>query len=83
MAHTLWKNGLAEVAKGNSCHHTALLNLGRQHGEVLGEGINAGRLDGVHVDIGEGRCGKDRGAKHREEEGRGAHFRGRQWVIVG
>lgn len=53
-----------------------MLNLGRQQGEVLGDAIDALGLDSFHVDIGEGRCGKDRGAEDREEEGRGAHFRG-------
>lgn len=76
LAPTLWKDGLAKVAGGCRCRHTALLDLGRQQGEVLGDAVDALGLDNFHVDIGEGRRGEDRGAEHREEESRGAHFRG-------
>ena len=73
-AHTLREDGLAQVAGGGRCHHPALLDLGGQEGEVLGDAVDALGLDGVDVDIGEGRRGEDRGAEHREEERRGAHL---------
>ena len=74
---TFWHHRLGEIADRRGRHHSALLNLLREHGEVLGHGLHALGTSSGHIEIGEGRGGIDGGGAERRKEERGKLHLGR------
>ena len=63
--HTGRDSGLAQVADGHVRHQPTLLNLIRQHVEVIRHDGYASRERGIGVEGREGRSGKHAGGERR------------------